>query len=58
MACTAGEVGNVHEYVDGAELGLDRIECNLDRQLICHFKRRREHFYVWVRVLDVGFGLF
>jgi hypothetical protein len=47
--------GDVHEYVDG---GLDRVECNLDRRLICHFKRRREHFDVWVRVLDVGFGLF
>src|ERR1700730_10266427 len=58
MACAAGETGIVHEYVDGAELGLDRVECSLDRRLVCHFKRQREHFDLRVRVLDVGFGLF
>jgi hypothetical protein len=58
MACAAGETSIVHEYVDGVELGLDCVECSLDRRLICHFKRQREHFDIWVRVLDVGFGLF
>jgi hypothetical protein len=58
MACAIGETGIVHEYVDDVELGLDRVECSLDRRLICHFKREREHFDIWVHVLDVGFGLF
>jgi len=47
-----------HEYVEGTELGLDRVECSLDRRVVCHFKRQREHFNIRVRVLDVGFGLF
>jgi hypothetical protein len=58
VAHAARETGVVHEYVDSAELGLDRVECSLTRRLVCHFKRQREYFDIRVRILDVGFGLF
>lgn len=58
MARAAQETGIVHEYVDSAELGPDRVECSLGRRVACHFKRQREHFDIRVCVLDVSFGLF
>jgi hypothetical protein len=40
------------------EMGLGHVQCSLGRQVVCHFKRQREHFDIRVRALDADFALF